>query len=71
MTSATRPGPLVLCILDGWGLAAAGPDNAILSARTPVWQQMLETCAVAALDTSGEAVGLPCGPMGNSDVGHL
>jgi 2,3-bisphosphoglycerate-independent phosphoglycerate mutase len=61
----------VLCILDGWGLAAAGPDNAILSARTPVWQQMLETCAVAALDTSGEAVGLPCGQMGNSEVGHL
>ncbi len=71
MTTVTKPGPLVLCILDGWGLAAAGPDNAILSAKTPVWRQMLETCAVTALDTSGEAVGLPCGQMGNSEVGHL
>ncbi|MBT5432278.1 MAG: 2,3-bisphosphoglycerate-independent phosphoglycerate mutase [Rhodospirillaceae bacterium] len=71
MSPAQRPGPLVLCILDGWGLAAAGPDNAILSARTPIWRSMLQDCAATSLETSGEAVGLPCGQMGNSEVGHL
>ncbi len=71
MSPARRPGPLVLCILDGWGLAAEGPDNAILSARAPVWRRMLETCAATRLETSGEAVGLPRGQMGNSEVGHL
>ncbi len=71
MTSASKPGPLVLCILDGWGLAKAGPDNAISIAKTPVWHQMLETGASTSLDASGEAVGLPSGQMGNSEVGHL
>ena len=71
MSPARRPGPLVLCILDGWGLAPEGPGNAILSARAPVWRRMLETCPSARLETSGEAVGLPRGQMGNSEVGHL
>jgi len=71
MSPAQRPGPLVLCILDGWGLAAAGPDNAILSAKAPVWRRMLQNCAGTSLETSGEAVGLPYGQMGNSEVGHL
>jgi len=67
-----RPtGPLVLCILDGWGIAPAGPSNAILSARTPVWRRMVAQGAATTLATSGEAVGLPCGQMGNSEVGHL
>ncbi|MBC6439058.1 MAG: 2,3-bisphosphoglycerate-independent phosphoglycerate mutase [Rhodospirillales bacterium] len=71
MSPSQRPGPLVLCILDGWGLAPAGPDNAILTAKTPVWRRMLETGLATSLETSGEAVGLPCGQMGNSEVGHL
>ncbi|MBN35967.1 MAG: phosphoglycerate mutase (2,3-diphosphoglycerate-independent) [Rhodospirillaceae bacterium] len=71
MSSSQRPGPLVLCILDGWGLAKDGPDNAILQAKTPVWHTMLRDCATTRLETSGEAVGLPCGQMGNSEVGHL
>ncbi|MDA1070165.1 MAG: 2,3-bisphosphoglycerate-independent phosphoglycerate mutase [Proteobacteria bacterium] len=71
MTDRNPAGPLVLCILDGWGIAPAGPDNAILSARAPVWRAMLEHGPSTVLETSGEAVGLPCGQMGNSEVGHL
>ena len=40
MTQRNPAGPLVLCILDGWGIAPAGPDNAILSANTPVWRSI-------------------------------
>jgi len=71
MTDRNPAGPLVLCILDGWGIAPAGPDNAILSARTPVWHSMIDHGPSTTLETSGEAVGLPCGQMGNSEVGHL
>jgi 2,3-bisphosphoglycerate-independent phosphoglycerate mutase len=71
MTQSHPAGPLVLCILDGWGIAPAGPDNAILSANTPVWRRMIEHGPATTLETSGEAVGLPCGQMGNSEVGHL
>jgi 2,3-bisphosphoglycerate-independent phosphoglycerate mutase len=71
MTQANPAGPLVLCILDGWGIAPASPDNAILSANTPVWRSMIAHGPSTMLETSGEAVGLPCGQMGNSEVGHL
>jgi 2,3-bisphosphoglycerate-independent phosphoglycerate mutase len=63
--------PVVLIILDGWGLAPPGPGNAISVASTPVYDRLLADCAHGALDASGEAVGLPPGQMGNSEVGHL
>ncbi|GAB4176905.1 MAG: 2,3-bisphosphoglycerate-independent phosphoglycerate mutase [Wenzhouxiangellaceae bacterium] len=64
-------GPMLLLILDGWGLREDAPDNAIAVAQTPVWDRLIEQCPFAALQTSGEAVGLPEGQMGNSEVGHM
>ncbi len=64
--------PLVaLVILDGWGLAAPGPGNGIELARTPVFDRLWREYPHAQLVASGEAVGLPPGQMGNSEVGHL
>jgi 2,3-bisphosphoglycerate-independent phosphoglycerate mutase len=63
--------PLVLLILDGWGHRDAAPDNAISTGRTPNWDRLWKGCPHSFLDTSGEAVGLPDGQMGNSEVGHL
>jgi 2,3-bisphosphoglycerate-independent phosphoglycerate mutase len=64
--------PLVaLVILDGWGIAPAGPGNAIELADTPVFDRLLRDYPHAQLVASGEAVGLPDGQMGNSEVGHL
>jgi 2,3-bisphosphoglycerate-independent phosphoglycerate mutase len=64
--------PLVaLVILDGWGIAAPGPGNAIELADTPVFDRLWRDYPHAQLVASGEAVGLPGGQMGNSEVGHL
>ncbi len=64
--------PLVtLVILDGWGLAPPGPGNAVELAVTPVFDQLWAAFPHACLGASGEAVGLPDGQMGNSEVGHL
>jgi 2,3-bisphosphoglycerate-independent phosphoglycerate mutase len=64
--------PLVaLVILDGWGCAPAGPGNAVDPADTPVFDELWRTYPHATLAASGEAVGLPSGQMGNSEVGHL
>ncbi|MEM7122235.1 MAG: 2,3-bisphosphoglycerate-independent phosphoglycerate mutase [Pseudomonadota bacterium] len=71
MNEPTRSSPIVLCILDGWGCGPDTPDNAIRAARTPVWQRLMASATHTQLDTSGEAVGLPRGQMGNSEVGHL
>jgi 2,3-bisphosphoglycerate-independent phosphoglycerate mutase len=61
-----------LCILDGWGFRAdPAPDNAIAQARTPNYSRLLAECPHALLETSGNAVGLPRGQMGNSEVGHM
>ena len=60
-----------LVILDGWGCAPAGPGNAISLARTPVWDSLWARYPHVLLEASGEAVGLPAGVMGNSEVGHL
>ena len=57
--------------MDGLGLAPAGPGNAVSLASTPVLDQLFETCSHTKLEASGEAVGLPEGQMGNSEVGHL
>ena len=67
-----RSFPLVtLVILDGWGLAPAGPGNAVELAATPVFDALWATFSHTRLAASGEAVGLPDGQMGNSEVGHL
>ena len=67
-----RTYPLVaLVILDGWGLAPAGPGNAIELADTPVFDRLWREYPHAQLVASGAAVGLPDGQMGNSEVGHL
>jgi 2,3-bisphosphoglycerate-independent phosphoglycerate mutase len=64
--------PLVaLVILDGWGCAPPGPGNAVELADTPVFDRLWREYPHATLDASGEAVGLPPGQMGNSEVGHL
>jgi 2,3-bisphosphoglycerate-independent phosphoglycerate mutase len=64
--------PLVaLVILDGWGCAPPGPGNAVELADTPTFDRLWHTHPHTTLDASGEAVGLPPGQMGNSEVGHL
>ena len=69
--------PVVLIIRDGWGVGASDPDgirrqgNAVAMARTPVRDQLLRERPWCLLRTAGEAVGLPPGRMGNSEVGHL
>jgi len=58
-------------ILDGWGCAPPGPGNAVELAETPVFDRVWATYPHSRLKASGEAVGLPPGQMGNSEVGHL
>jgi 2,3-bisphosphoglycerate-independent phosphoglycerate mutase len=67
----TRPKPVALLILDGWGLAPASPANAVTLARTPNLDSYISDYPVATLGAAGEAVGLFSGQMGNSEVGHL
>ncbi len=61
---------VALIILDGWGLTAPGPGNAVEAAHTPTFDRIWKECPHTTLDASGEAVGLPDGQMGNSEVGH-
>ena len=63
--------PVVLIILDGWGLAPPGPGNAIELAKTPFFDHIWSTCPRTQLKASGKAVGLPEGEVGTSEVGHL
>ncbi len=65
--------PLVLTILDGWGYspASAADGNAIAAARKPAYDRLLREYPNTLIQTSGLAVGLPEGQMGNSEVGHL
>ena len=66
------PVPAVcLVVLDGWGLAGPGPGNAVELADTPVFDELWERYPHTTLTAKGEAVGLPEGQMGNSEVGHL
>ena len=69
MTAAYRP--VVLCILDGLGIAPDSPANAATRADTPRLDAILRDQPHAKLEASGVAVGLPAGVMGNSEVGHL
>lgn len=63
--------PVALVILDGWGLAAGGPGNAVELANTPVFDALMARYPHGTLQASGLAVGLPEGQIGNSEVGHL
>jgi 2,3-bisphosphoglycerate-independent phosphoglycerate mutase len=63
--------PTTLIILDGWGLAPASEDNAVTTARTPFLDSIHAAYPRTELHCFGEAVGLPEGQMGNSEVGHL
>lgn len=62
--------PLLLCILDGYGINKEEKGNAIFAAPTPNMDKYLKTCPNTVLKASGLAVGLPEGQMGNSEVGH-
>jgi len=66
----TVPKPVVLCILDGWGLSDDHSANAPVLAATPAFDALMATCPHATLVTHGPDVGLPRGQMGNSEVGH-
>ena len=66
-----RPRPIVLVVIDGFGIGSNAADDAIASASMPVWRGLLERWPHAVLGASEEAVGLPPGQMGNSEVGHL
>ena len=66
-----RQRPAVLCILDGWGWRPDDRDNPILLAHPANYERMLADSPNSLLETSGRAVGLPAGQMGNSEVGHM
>ncbi|MGB1091693.1 MAG: 2,3-bisphosphoglycerate-independent phosphoglycerate mutase [Oceanobacter sp.] len=67
----TQPKPVALIILDGWGYREEKESNAIANAETPTWDRLLKDYPSTLIETSGEAVGLPDGQMGNSEVGHM
>jgi 2,3-bisphosphoglycerate-independent phosphoglycerate mutase len=67
----SRPKPLVLIVLDGWGYRAETKANAIALAGKPTYDRLLREYPNTVLHTSGKYVGLPDGQMGNSEVGHL
>src|SRR6266496_4856464 len=66
-----RPKPIVLTVLDGWGYRAERQGNAIALARKPAYDRLIKDFPNTLIRTSGPAVGLPEGQMGNSEVGHL
>jgi 2,3-bisphosphoglycerate-independent phosphoglycerate mutase len=68
---AIRPKPVVLLILDGWGVAPPGEGNPLEAAATPVMDELTASFPTVTVRASGEAVGLSWGEMGNSEVGHL
>jgi len=71
VTARPSASPLVVIILDGFGLAPPGPGNAVELANTPIFDAIWDQRPHTSLAASGEAVGLPAGQMGNSEVGHM
>lgn len=61
----------ILLILDGWGYGNHDQSDAISTAETPFFKHLIDTYPNSKLEASGEAVGLPAGQMGNSEVGHM
>lgn len=70
VNAVVRP-PVVLLVLDGWGVASKSPGNAITQASTPNMTKLMAQYPTVTLHASGEQVGLPWSEMGNSEVGHL
>ena len=70
-SSLVRPRPIVLVVLDGFGIGRDPAADAIQAARLPTWRGLLARWPHAVLGASEGAVGLPPGQMGNSEVGHL
>src|SRR6201993_21725 len=66
-----RPQPIVLTVLDGWGYRSETKGNAIALARKPHYDRLINDFPNTLIQTSGPAVGLPEGQMGNSEVGHM
>jgi 2,3-bisphosphoglycerate-independent phosphoglycerate mutase len=64
-------GPVVLCIMDGWGHRTNHENNAVALAKTPVFDDLLNSHPHSLLSASGVDVGLPSGQVGNSEVGHM
>ena len=69
--SPSRPRPVVLLILDGWGHREAPEDNALAQADLPNWRRLWAGEPHTLVHTEGRHVGLPDGQMGNSEVGHM
>lgn len=69
--NAKRPKPVVLIVMDGWGITQPYSGNAVSQAQTPVIKDLISRYPSMTLTASGEAVGLPWGESGNSEVGHL
>ena len=67
----TQKKPIVLCIMDGWGINKNPENNAVALANTPNVDFLTKTFSYATLDASGKDVGLPSGQVGNSEVGHM
>ena len=66
-----KPKPIVLCILDGWGIAQDSPGNAITKANPTNFNSLWFSYPHTYLTTTGQAVGLPEGQVGSSEVGHI
>ena len=67
----TKKKPIVLCIMDGWGINENTENNAVALAKTPNVDFLTKTFPYSTLDASGADVGLPIGQVGNSEVGHM
>ena len=63
--------PIILCIMDGYGISEKVNGNCVLKANKPNLDKFFATRSTTLIEASGEAVGLPEGQMGNSEVGHL
>ncbi|MEE3025909.1 MAG: 2,3-bisphosphoglycerate-independent phosphoglycerate mutase, partial [Pseudomonadota bacterium] len=71
MQPSDQPHPVILCIMDGWGLRDSADANAVAMAATPAYDALLARWPHARLAASGPDVGLPDGQVGNSEVGHM
>jgi len=69
--SFSKPGPVVLCIMDGWGHRKTSANNAVALGKTPNFDRFLKQYPNSLLAASGPDVGLPDGQVGNSEVGHM
>lgn len=68
--SKSKYKPVILVIMDGWGVAPAAPGNALTQAKLPNFKKYISTYPAMTLMASGDSVGLPWGEVGNSEVGH-